>query len=246
MLLSTLRATGLLPDDVSVVHGDATLRAQPDYDEGVWLEPLPIADTQRVNDHVDHGGYFASVHDDDSGLVFHMVQGHYGQPYLNPGPLDEFEVHDLGAERSVYGHGTRLLVLRPHARADFAAFRRTFRYFVIVLQHTADLATLFGTRPAPDPMFYDVALDHRYVLTGGVPYGRDHYEVLRDALVHRHGCIAQETFDFLWVRYNPGYVTACVVVFVARLRRRVWDRRRFAPGGEAFLECVREWADMAP
>ena len=241
-MLATLHATGLIPADASVVRAESTLRVQPVDNDGVWLEPLPIRDPQSVVAHVDHGGYYASVHHAD-GMVFHMVQGHYGQPYVHPGPLDEFHVHDLGLEWSKYGRGTRLLVLPPRVPADFAAFQRTFRYFLIV--NLRDARAFFGARPLPDDMFYDLLLDHRHVITGGVPYGRAHYGTLCEVCVSLAGYIVQETFDFLWRKYNPdAYVMARIVVFVARLRRRVWERRRYAPGGEGHLECVREWAEM--
>jgi hypothetical protein len=69
-------------------------------------------------------------------------------------------------------------------------------------------------------------------------HGPEHYTTLRDALVTSWELISAETFDFLWRQYNFTLIMAqglgLALVFVARLRRRVWERRHYAPGGEGF------------
>jgi hypothetical protein len=240
----------------------------------VWTEPIPgsYVDGPARYDGVharneygipyyDHGACMVEVHR-WKGIEFHMTRVLFSQPYcpvhqLRASVQDVRERLDLVMtivdDLAWYNPSATLCVYTPATPVPFDAFRRTFRFWLIVnivpstllRPHTRLRDILPAELTPPNAIFFDLlaCCDRSSVMLG---LHDESVEEAWNATPQIQEWIEYDTFAFLWTKYRSSLynTTILAVLFVAKLRAGIADRASYAPGAENHRRLVSQWTQM--
>lgn len=279
--IQELKNRNLIPEQLYLNSGSVTTPRREAREGGmyIWNEPIPgnypvgsVHEYSGINTTTipfcDHDNCMVEVHICD-GFEWRLNRVIFSQTYAPSETLKNSEatVTNLGLRMTVvedikwYNNHCTLCMYRATREMNFATFRRTFRYWLILHMDHDEYSRIFltnhhqntvmsGVLPhwlqAPRVQFFDTAMcaDLASVRLG---LGQDDTLAnVFDFLISKCYCVELDTFTYIWYEYRAClYKSTFVAIrFVAKLKHRVLDRKQHAPGGAMHTRHVEEWGQM--